>query len=394
MQIDVTLWRSFAHGRCDQHTWRSFVNTFVHDPEVVRDKKSVAGFSLARFEDNRRSLARVQQVHGLVLDLDHGTPTFETIARAFRKTLGVAYTTFSHEEHAPRLRAIFPHSRPITADEHNRIWAWAKRKCANGGLEIDPVARDASHLFFLPSHRPGAEYRVHELKGKPINVDKALGEKWLQELSEDELRQIAHPSIAVPGNGRNGGSHETAMRGVDTSASGRDWHLCLRLMREGKTDEEVADELRSASVKYLKKGESYALYTVQRARESHEANAPTMGVQKAILHCLPPRFAHPERRHIHLELVAEDGELAQTQIIVPAPWHASAVGVTWAACFPDIEPDSLLGAWEHTRGVWEQIRWRRRFFEVVIRDSEVRWIRALDTPQTSIASGALLSGAQ
>lgn len=394
MQIDVTLWRSFARGRCDQHTWRSFVDTFVHDPEIVRDKKSVAGFSLARFEDDRRSLARVEQVYGLVLDLDHGTPTFEAVARAFKKTQGVAYTTFSHEQDAPRLRAIFPHSRPITADEHNRIWAWAKRKCMNGGLEIDPVARDASHLFFLPSHRPGAEYRFHELKGRPINVDKALGEKWLRDLSEDELRQIAHPSTAVPGGGQNGGAPGTAMRCVDRSASGRDWHYCLRLMREGKTDEDVADELRSRSVKYAKKGESYVLYTVQRAREIHEANAPTMSVQKAILHCLPPRFAHPERRHVHLELVAEDGELAQTQIIVPARWHASAVGITWRACFPDIDSESLLGPWEYTRGVWEQIRWRGRRFEVAVRDGDVRWIRALDAPQTSTAPGALLSDSQ
>lgn len=385
-QIDVTLWRSFARGRCDRHTWRSFVETFVHDPEVVRDKRSVAGFSLACFEDNRRSLARVEHVHALVLDLDHGTPTFEAVEHAFPKTRGVAYTTFSHTPEAPRLRAVFPHSRPITADEHNRIWAWAKRKCAGAGLELDPVARDASHLFFLPSHPPGAEYLFHELRGRSIDVDKALSTKWLRELSDDDLRQIAHTSTAVPG--KNGSSQATAMRGVDRSASGRDWHLCLRLMREGLTNEAVADELRRVSVKYPQKGESYLLYTVGRAREAHEASTPVMGVQKAILHCLPPRFAHPERRHIHLELEAEDGELAQTQIIVPAPWHAGAVGVTWRACFPDIEPDSLLGPWEETREIWEQIRWRNRLFEVAIRDEEVRWIRAAG------ASGAPQSRAQ
>jgi hypothetical protein len=159
-------------------------------------------------------------------------------------------------------------------------------------------------------------------------------------------------------------------------------------MREGLTNEAVADELRRVSVKYPQKGESYLLYTVGRAREAHEASTPVMGVQKAILHCLPPRFAHPERRHIHLELEAEDGELAQTQIIVPAPWHAGAVGVTWRACFPDIEPDSLLGPWEETREIWEQIRWRNRLFEVAIRDEEVRWIRAAG------ASGAPQSRAQ
>lgn len=374
MQLDVTLWRGFAHGRCDQHTWRSFIDTFVHEPEVVRDKKSVAGFSLARFEGNRRSLARVQEVHGLVLDLDHGTPTFKSVAAAFKRTLGVAYTTYSHKPGEPRLRAIFPHSRPVTAEEHNRLWAWAKRKCTDAGLEIDPVARDASHLFFLPSHPPGAEYLFQELKGRPLDVDKALSAKWLQKLSDEELRELAHTSTAVPCKAPNGPG--TAVRGLDNSASGRDWHMCLRLMREGLSDDEVLEAIRTRSVKYPKKGESYALYTVQRAREVHDACAPLMRVRKATLHCLPPRFGRPERRHVHLELVSDDGEIAHAQVVVPAPWHAHAVDVTWRACFADIEPEMLLGHWPSTKRLWSTIEWGHRLFEVAVRNNEVRWIRA------------------
>lgn len=369
MQIDVTLWRTFARGRCDRHTWGSFMRTFVHDPEVVRDKKSVAGFSLARFTDDRRALSRVEQVYGLVLDLDHGDPTFEAVEGAFEHTLGTIYTTFSHTPEEPRLRAIFPLPRPVSAPEYDRVWLWAKRQCAKAGLKVDASARDASHLFFLPSHPPGAEYSFKELKGRPLDVDRAL-------------EQIPHTLVVVPCRKRE--SQETTTRGVgDRTASGEDWRLCLRLVREGWSDEEIMDELRRVSRKYNRRTastdryfECYVEFTVLKAREVHDANTPVMGVENALLHCLPPRFAHPERRHIHLELASDDGELAQTQIIIPAPWHAGAVGVTWRACFPDIDPSSLLGPWAETRAVWEGLRWRHRLFEVALRDEEVRWIRA------------------
>jgi hypothetical protein len=374
MQIDVTLWRTFARGRCDRHTWRSFVETFVHDPEIVRDKKSVAGFSLACFEEDRRTLSRVEHVHAVVLDLDHGDPTFEAIERAFEGALGVVYTTFSHKPKSPRLRAIFPLSRPVKAAEYDRVWLWAKKRCEDVSLKVDASARDASHLFFLPSHPPGAEYIFRELKGRPLDVEHAL-------------EQIPHTLVVVPCRKRESQGTTTSGGGRDNTASGHDWRLALRLVREGWSDEEIMDELRRVSHKYQKRtasndrySECYVEFTVHKAREVHEANTPVMGVERAILHCLPPRFAHPERRHVHLELASEDGEDAQTQIIIPAPWHAGAVGVTWRACFPDIEPDLLLGPWNETREIWNDIRWRGRLFEVALRDEEVRWIRAVGAP--------------
>ena len=375
LPVTVTLWRTFSRGRRDKHTWRSFVDTFVRDPEVVRDKRRVAGFSLASFSENKRAIARVEHTCGLVLDLDYGTPTVETVKRAFAKTMGVVYTTYSHEPHAPKLRAIFPYTRPLTAvDEHDRIWLWAERKCMRVGLAIDPSARDASHLFFLPSHRPGAQYEFTELEGWPIDVDQAFEEPWLKELSKEELRPITPPSNAVPGKPRK--RQGTALGGGDLSASGQDWRLVLRLMREGRTDEEILEELRRVSVKYLKKGESYLTYTIERARGTHEAYAPVMGVSEAALRCLPPRFAKPERRHVDLKLVSDDGELAHAQIIIPAAWHSGAAVVTWRACFPDVAPEALLGRWEDTQEAWGRLRWRDRRFEVAVRDGEVRWIRA------------------
>ncbi len=183
--VALTLWRTFRpnphesvkfvrEGRRRTYTWDEFVGTFIADPERAPIKNSVAGFALAAFTDNRRILANVEHVDALILDFDHGRPSIEKIKAAFPGILGVAYTTWSHERHAPRLRTILLHSRPVSQDEHDRLWLWAQAACTKVGLEADESARDSTHLYFLPSYRPGASYRWRTLEGRPLNVDRTL----------------------------------------------------------------------------------------------------------------------------------------------------------------------------------------------------------------------------
>jgi len=122
----------------------------------------------------------------------------------------------------------------------------------------------------------------------------------------------------------------------------------------------------------------YVERTILKARAVHEVHAPVMSVSKAAFRCLPSRFSHPERRHIELKLRSDDGEIAETQIIVPAPWYPNVESV-WTACFPDLDPAPLLGTWERVRETWSQIRWKERRFEVAVREGSVRWMRAVGT---------------
>lgn len=366
LPLALTLWHTFSRGRRERHTWRSFVDTFVKEPEIVRHKKQVAGFSLGEFEGDKRALPNVERIHGLVLDLDHGNPTVNAIANVFKKTLSVIYTTWSHEPGAPRLRAVFPHSRPVDAAEHDRIWSWAQQKCAEAELEIDPAARDASRLFFLPSHRPKAEYKFIELKGAPLDVERVLR----------EARAMPPPSRAVPCSPSNTAGNITGdvLAALDQSPSGLDFRFCLDRLRAGDSDEELVEALRDFSKK-ARMRDDYVERTIERAREVHDAHAPRMKVLRASFRSLPARFAHPERRHIELELISEDGELARTSIVVPSLSYPNAATL-WASCFPDIPPESLLAPWGEVASTWNQIRWRDRFFEVAVRDEAVRWMRA------------------
>lgn len=209
-------------------------------------------------------------------------------------------------------------------------------------------------------------------------------EKWPRGIPPKALRELAFAPTTVavscpepPSAGNNNGGGVVLPR--DRTRSGLDWDLCLRLMREGATDDEVLDELRRTSTKYLQRGrgEAYAEYTVARARAVHETHAPSMRVQKASLHRLPPRFGHAERTHVQLELMSEDGELVTAVVVVPISSDVPAAS-TWSACFPDINPSSLLAEWSMTLETWRTIRWKKRRFEVASRNGDVRWIRSVE----------------
>ena len=172
----VTLWRTFSRGRRSTYTWREFVDTFIADPEVVRDKRKVAGFSLASFEENRRALARVEQIYALTFDFDDGDTSVEQATRLLPGVCGVTHTTFSHSIGHPKTRAIFLLDKPVTTDEYDRLWMWAADKIHRAGHVPDEAACDASRFWYLPSHRPGAPYEWREIEGAPLDVDAALKE--------------------------------------------------------------------------------------------------------------------------------------------------------------------------------------------------------------------------
>lgn len=174
--LTLTLWRSFSRGRRTQYTWRDFIDTFVAQPEVVRDKRKVAGFSLASFFENRRALPRVEQVHALILDFDEGDTTPEQALSLLPDVRGVTYTTFRHTPAHPKLRLIFPFNRPVDANEYARIWGWAADKITKAKRVLDESTRDASRFWYLPSCPPKATYEWRELEGDELDVERALME--------------------------------------------------------------------------------------------------------------------------------------------------------------------------------------------------------------------------
>lgn len=172
MKIDVTLWRTFSRGRRHQYTIREFIDTFIASPEVASNKKKIAGYSLGRFTENRRSKPRTEHVHALILDFDEGDTTIEQALSFFPGAWRIAYTSFRHTPEHPKLRLILPFTRPVNADEYERIWIWATRLLPPGHVP-DEGARDASRFWYLPSHPPGAAYEWQE--GTGAATDPGIG---------------------------------------------------------------------------------------------------------------------------------------------------------------------------------------------------------------------------
>jgi hypothetical protein len=101
-----------------------------------------------------RGKDNVEQVHALVLDIDHN----ELPTHLLNGLEYVAHTTFSHSESDPRWRVVLPLTRPVEGEDWPNFWLRAN---AYFGGCVDPQTKDRSRIFYLPSCLPGA---LHETK--------------------------------------------------------------------------------------------------------------------------------------------------------------------------------------------------------------------------------------
>jgi len=192
-----TLWQSITNPRgqrvtCDWDAWFARVE-FTSPPRNVATKAALRGWSPASFEGDQRGKARVQSVHALCIDYeprgDHPGTSIEEALGLWRGFFGLLHTSYSHKPDSPRFRVILPLSRPLTAEEFARAWAWMARRCEEAGHSIDLATSDASRLWFFPGTPDGGEYRVIPLEGKLLDAD---------EISLATEEPPAPPSAAVP----------------------------------------------------------------------------------------------------------------------------------------------------------------------------------------------------
>jgi hypothetical protein len=149
-------------------TWQEFCAR-LESPEVRVDKDG-ALFSPATFDPAARAKANVVELSMLALDCDHGNCLADDLPR-WRKhgyAFG-AYTTHSHKRETDsnknaeeRFRLVLPLAAPIPAIYYPALWAWAYHA---SGEKLDPAARDASRMFYIPAKASeDAEYfyEVHD----------------------------------------------------------------------------------------------------------------------------------------------------------------------------------------------------------------------------------------
>lgn len=232
-----------ARGQRYRTSWDALVRRLAR-AQVSTDKHDVAGISLATYRDNYRKLENVERVFAVGLDLDHDLPSWDALAGGFQSVACFLHTTWSSTAQALRARVFIRLSRPVTAAEYRRVYAFCAGVVERGGVEVDRAASDPSRFWFLPSVQPGATFLHAEGCGNPVNVEGALA----------AVPPPAPPPPPPPPRTPPSNAEERAAKYLDRcdpaiEGSGGDNHTFLtaqRIVRGFCLDEETAFRLLCA----------------------------------------------------------------------------------------------------------------------------------------------------
>lgn len=172
--------------------WKALAAQFSQDPPVSEDKASQGWFSLGEFRGAYRDSENLIRRYALTFDYDKiERDDVAKIETTYRDYAYIIYTTASHTRDKPRLRLIFPLSRPATADE---FCAVTRKHGAR--FDLEKLARESdvpAQMMFLPTRKPDGAYRARLNEGKWIDVDAVLAEyadwrdqsQWPHRLAND-----------------------------------------------------------------------------------------------------------------------------------------------------------------------------------------------------------------
>lgn len=160
----------------------------------------------------------------------------------------------------------------------------------------------------------------------------------------------------------------------DTSASGRDANLALRFVREGATDEAIEKVLARGAAR-KSNASDYIARTINFARSLYEKNISHAKIVRVACEHLPPREdGRAALTRLRLTLRTDDGELIETDLVVPLHGRENAWKI-YEAVLPDMAP----GVWcspAESRVALKRVVGRR--VEVALRQRRVVWMRAVE----------------
>lgn len=175
-KLSISFGAANALGRIShtrEFTWEEFAALLTQTPPESEDKTSAGWFIPATFSPAHRDSANFKCRDALTLDYDCIKPEdVATIQAALKGYAYAIYTTASHTKEAPRLRVVVPTMRSMSADEFCAV----SRKVA-GWAGIELAAREShvpAQMAFLPTRRPGAEFKGKVMKGSWLDVDAVL----------------------------------------------------------------------------------------------------------------------------------------------------------------------------------------------------------------------------
>ncbi len=172
--VAITYWQRLLEpkGKRASTTWAKLLAR-LSTPKTHAIKLEIPGFALATFKDDHRSIANVERVYAVGLDLDEQVnwPSLQTL---FCNVASFVHTTWSSTLTEPRARVFLLLDRPVTGDEYRMVYASCAAKCEAGGLIVDRQASDPSRLWFLPATKHGGSFLTYVGDGPAVNVEAAI----------------------------------------------------------------------------------------------------------------------------------------------------------------------------------------------------------------------------
>jgi len=164
-RIPLSVFESKDDTQPTQHemAWQAFAQRLCkYDERPTKDGR--AWSPVTYLPGTARGKANVDQVHALVLDVDHGPLPRDLL----ENRESVAHTTFQSTPSAERWRVVLPLSRPVAGKDWPGFWLRAN---AFFGGCVDPATKDSSRIFYLPSCPPGAEHKTELRHGALLDPD-------------------------------------------------------------------------------------------------------------------------------------------------------------------------------------------------------------------------------
>ena len=136
-------------------------------------KELPGGFVAGYLTDGMRKTEHVRERSMITLDADHATPDdWDNFTLLYGGIACACYSTHSHTPEHPRLRWLFPTTRPMLPEEYQAV---ARRVAEWVGIEtIDATTYDLCRLFYYPGVSQDATYVFHVQPGQYVNPDEVL----------------------------------------------------------------------------------------------------------------------------------------------------------------------------------------------------------------------------
>lgn len=215
--MNVTQFRNLTdpRGRAEEWSWEQLQDALAKPQPGKREE--LPGWSPAAFRGDQRAKERVQQVFAFVGDIDKGAVSLRQLRAALTPWRAVIHSTSRSTPSAPRWRFVVALSRPVSAEEHLRIWEFMHQSLADEGIALDDGAcKDPARFWFVPSHPAEGEFQSATLDGEPFDVDSLPAPmprpSGVQRVSCGNVaRARAYAAQAEPAVSGQGG-HNVAMR--------------------------------------------------------------------------------------------------------------------------------------------------------------------------------------